>query len=207
MLPILSISIIYKKTQLIVQIYYFAVKMLVKPVSRCKAKMKEIAYSHNKSLKIPVSVLHLKTVTTAIVPLQLPEENAIDGWEHLALQAQRINQMAAELESMILELKTIASTLDSQKYYQQGQQRPYSKVCDYLTVSVPWIQQKPNKTFVLTTRKIDLFCAEREAVLLAQKLRQQTRSKTSQPKRYRRVGYSVDADTNRLLPDTLVNKS
>jgi hypothetical protein len=167
--------------------------MLYKPVSNFTAMMKNITSSHHKSPEIPVSLLQLKTVTNAILPLQLPEENVIDGWEHLALKAQRINQMAAELESMILELKTIATTLNNQKCCLQGQEQPHQKVCDYLTVSVPWIKQKPNKTFVLTTRKVDLFRAEREASMLAQKLRQQTRSKTLGANKYRRSQNTVDA--------------
>ncbi|MBW4645130.1 MAG: hypothetical protein KME23_19425 [Goleter apudmare HA4340-LM2] len=159
--------------------------------------MKDIEDNHKKS--------HLKTVTTAIMPLQLPEENIIDGWECLALQAQRINQMAAELEAMILQLKTMATNLNSQTHYQQSHKQP--SVCEYLTVSVPWITQQPNETFVLTTRKVDLFRAEREALVLAQQLRQRTRRKSLGSQWQRKNQHLVDIDTKKLLNGALVNKS
>ncbi|WP_144051247.1 hypothetical protein [Calothrix sp. PCC 7507] len=134
--------------------------------------MKEIADSYKKSLESPVSLLQLKTLTTAIAPLQIPDETIISDWERLIIQAQRINQMAAELEVMLREFKAIATRLNSQN------------VCDYLTVRVPWIKHKSDESFVLTTRKVDLFRAEREASLLAQQLRQQTRKKALRLQRY-----------------------
>ncbi len=169
--------------------YYFAAKMPYKSVSLVKETMKEIAESYKKSLEIPVSRLQLKTLTAAIVPLQLQEEQIISDWERLIIQAQRINQMAAKLEVMLQEFKTIVTTLNSQKHYQN---QPCQAVCEYLTVNVPWIRQKPDESFVVTTRKIDLFRAEREASLLAQQLRQQTRRKTLRSQRCKKSKNATD---------------
>ncbi len=142
---------------------------------------------------MPISPLQAKTTPSAlakgfgraIAPLQFPEDDIGNKWEHLAVQAQRINQMAAQLEAMILEFKTIASKL-------QEQGKPYESICQYSPVRVPWVIQKPgqyspvrvpwviqkpDEPFILTMRKVDIFQAEREAVQLAQQLRQQSKSK------------------------------
>ncbi|HEY9724958.1 MAG TPA: hypothetical protein V6D50_00790, partial [Chroococcales cyanobacterium] len=52
-----------------------------------------------------------------------------------------------------------------------------AEICQYQTVNVPTIQQKPSGSFVLTSRTIDLFKAEREAAILAQTLRHRTKRK------------------------------
>ncbi|MBC1258701.1 hypothetical protein GNE54_25120, partial [Trichormus variabilis V5] len=49
--------------------------------------------------------------------------------------------------------------------------------------SVPVVKQQPDQSFILTTRKVDLFRAEREAAQLAQQLRQHTQKKKSAPMR------------------------
>ncbi|WP_157162533.1 hypothetical protein [Cylindrospermum stagnale] len=118
---------------------------------------------------------HRTTVKIAITPLQPQEEKIICEWERLAAQAQRINQIARELEAAILELRAMASTFNSQRRYSLPLEKTYKKICHYFTVSVPWVKQKPDKSFILTTRKVDLFRAEKEAALLAQQLRQQTK--------------------------------
>ncbi|WGV28397.1 hypothetical protein [Halotia branconii] len=139
--------------------------------------MKTIEQSHSNTISLPLSLSQVITVNNAIVPLQPQQENIINGWEHLIAQAQSINQMAAELEVKILELKAIASTLNTQTNYLQENGKPCKSICKYLTVSVPWVKQKPDESLIITTRKVDLFRAEREAALLAQKLRQQTKRK------------------------------
>ncbi|OUL18706.1 hypothetical protein BV378_16225 [Nostoc sp. RF31YmG] len=132
--------------------------------------MREIKDSDKKPVAIPISPLQVKTITTAIAPLQFPEHDIGNEWERLVVQVQCINQMAAQLEAMILEFKTIAGTL-------QKKSQPYKSICQYLPVSVPWILQKPDESFILTMRKVDIFQAEREAAQLAQQLRQHSKKK------------------------------
>lgn len=140
--------------------------------------IRHIQDSDKKLLTIPFSPSQTKTTPSAlakgfgraIAPLQFPEDDIGNKWERLAVQAQRINQMAAQLEAMILEFKTIASKL-------QEQGKPYESICQYSPVRVPWVIQKPDEPFILTMRKVDIFQAEREAAQLAQQLRQQSKSK------------------------------
>ncbi len=169
--------------------------------------MKTIEPSHNTTISLPLSLSQPTTVNNAIVPLQPQQENIISGWEYLAAQAQRINQMAAELEVKILELKAIASTLNTKTNYLQGNGKPCRSICKYLTVSVPWVRQKPDQSLIITTRKVDLFRAEKEAALLAQKLRQQTKRKRLASVGHIKNKSTADADTNHFLQGTLLNKS
>ncbi|MDZ8053909.1 MAG: hypothetical protein RMX68_014815 [Aulosira sp. ZfuVER01] len=157
-------------TKIIVQKYYFGVKMPEQPISLVRGMMREIKNSDKKPLAIPLSNSQTQTLTTAIAPLQFPEDDIGNEWERLVVQAQRINQIAAQLEASILELKTIASKL-------QEKGKPYKSICQYSPVSVPWVLQKPDESFLLTMRKVDILQAEREAAQLAQQLRQQSRKK------------------------------
>lgn len=92
-------------------------------------------------------------------------------WQHLATQAERINQLAAELETAMFELKAIASQLD--RTY-----APSQSACEYRTAAVPCVKRHKTSGFILTTRVVDLFQAEREAQQLAQTLRQRTKKST-----------------------------
>ncbi len=96
----------------------------------------------------------------------------MNSWQCLVAQAQHINQMAEELEAAILELKALAKTVDSERRSQHLKGKPFQSVCKHFAVSVPYVKQNPNDSFSLTTRKIDLYQAEREAATLAQTLRQ-----------------------------------
>ncbi|MBD2252445.1 hypothetical protein [Nostoc parmelioides] len=146
--------------------------------------MKQIEPSYKTTISLPL-MLPPVTVNKAIVPLQPQSENLSSGWEHLMTVVQDINQMAMELEAKILELKTIASTINSQiNYLAENSDRPHSpyiNICQYSPVSVPLVKQKPDQSFILTTRKVDLFRAEREAAQLAQQLRQHTQKKKPTP--------------------------
>ena len=109
----------------------------------------------------------------AIVPLQPQQSEPIDGWEVLAAQAQQINRMARELEEAILEFKATAGSIKN-----HPQQKSLSKSwCKYFAISVPCVRQRTDKTFVMTTRKVDLFRLEREAASLAQDLRSKSSRK------------------------------
>ena len=137
--------------------------------------MKENTDNDTQPFAIEFLPSQTKTTSTALVgraiaPMQFPKDDTDNEWDCLLVQAQRINQMAAQLEAMILEFKAIASTL-------QEKGKPYKSICQYLPVSVPWVIQKPDESFVLTMQKVDILQAERQAAQLAQQLRQQSRSK------------------------------
>ena len=156
--------------------------------------------------KKPILLLQPTSVTTAIVPLQPQEEKIISERERFITQVERINQMAVELEAAILELKAIANTLNTQKRYPLLMKELCKNICQYFAVSVPWVKRKSDESFILTTRKVDLFRAEREAALLAQQLRQQTKKRLAS-QRHRKNKNRAEADTKRFLKKVLVNKS
>jgi hypothetical protein len=147
-----------------------------------------------------VLLLQPTPVTTAIVPLQLQQEKIISDQERLVAQVERINRMAGELEAAILELKAIANTLNSQKCY------PLIKPKPCIALSVPWVKQKSDQSFILTTRRVDLFRAEREAAQLAQQLRQQTKKRLAS-QRHQKNKDGVEAQTKGFFKKALVNKS
>lgn len=137
--------------------------------------MKKIQDTDKKPILFQVSLLQPTSVTTAIAPLQPQKVKIISERERLITQVERINQMAAELEAAILELKAIANTLNTQKRYPVIIQELCKNICQYFAVSIPWVKRKPDDSFILKTRKVDLFRAEREASLLAQQLRLQSK--------------------------------
>jgi len=149
--------------------------------------MKQIEPSYKTTVSLPLMLPPVK-MTNAIVPLQPQPDNLNSRWERLITVVQHINQMAVELEALMLELKTITSTINSQlNSLTQKNQPSYINICQYSPVSVPVVQQKPDKTFILTTRKVDLFQAEREAAQLAQQLRQRTHRKKNTPNRAKKI--------------------
>lgn len=168
--------------------------------------MKKILDTDKKPILLKVSLLQPTPVTTAIVPLQPQQEKIISERERLIAQVERINQMAGELEAAILELKAIANTLNSQKRYPLLKKELGKQICQYFAISVPWVKQKPDESFILTTRKVDLFRAEREAALLAQQLRQQTKKRLAS-QRHRKNKNGAETDTRHLCKKALVNKS
>jgi hypothetical protein len=115
-----------------------------------------------------------------IMPLQPQLREVRDQWEVLAAKAHKINCMAKELEKEILEFKAIAGSVKNNS--PTGQQEPSSKSwCKYFAISVPCVRLKSDKTFVMTTRKVDLYRLEREAASLAQNLREKSRVRDTHP--------------------------
>jgi hypothetical protein len=116
-------------------------------------------------------------------------QRTIEGLRRIESQAERINQLSAELETAVLELKEIASEVNRDWRAFQAIQQPTidaiakrdtspsfaSNICEYQVANVPNVQQKPSGSFLLSSRSIDLFKAEREAGLLAQTLRRRTK--------------------------------
>ncbi|MBD2528546.1 hypothetical protein H6G97_02810 [Nostoc flagelliforme FACHB-838] len=168
--------------------------------------MKNIQDTNKKPILLKVSLLQPTSVSAAIVPLRPQKEKTISEQERLNAQVERINQMARELEAAILELKAIANTLNTQKRYPGINQEPCKEICQYFAVCVPWVKRKPDESFILTTRRIDLFRAEREAALLAQQLRQQTKKRLVSQQQ-RKNESRAKTDTKHSLKKVLVNKS
>ena len=111
-------------------------------------------------------------------PLALLRQRTLEGWKRLETQAVRINQLSAELEEAMLEFKAIASEVNRDWRAIQATQEPTSAVadiCEYQSVNVPNAHQKSSGSFVLTSRTVDLFKAEREAEVLAQTLRRRAK--------------------------------
>jgi hypothetical protein len=132
--------------------------------------------------------------------LEVLRKRTTEGVKRLESQAQRINQLSAELEAAVLELKAIASEVNRDWRALQAIQESSTgaialanpgataakrearesfipDVCEYQAANVPNVKQKQSGSFVLTSRPVDLFQAEREAALLAQTLRQRARRK------------------------------
>ncbi|MDZ8226099.1 hypothetical protein [Nostoc sp. ChiVER01] len=156
--------------------------------------------------KKPILLFQPTSVITPILPLQPQEKKIISERERFITQVERINQMAQELEAAILELKAIANTLNTQKRCPLLIKELCKNICQYFAVSVPWVKRKSNKSFILTTRKVDLLQNEREAALLAQQLRQQTKKRLAS-QRHRKNKNGAKPDIKHFFKKVLVNKS
>lgn len=105
-----------------------------------------------------------------------------EALKRLEAKAQQINQLSAAQETAMLELKAIATRLERDRAalelqhgndYERDTSLPTDlhTVCEYLTTNVPAIERDQSGAFVMTTRAVDLFKAERDAELMAQTLR------------------------------------
>ena len=107
-------------------------------------------------------------------------QRTIQGLGDLKHQAERINRLSAELETAVFEFKAIASEVNQDWKALQAMQEQTSAaadICRYQAVHLPIVQQKSSGSFVLTSRTLDLFKAEREAKILAQTLRHRAKRK------------------------------
>ncbi len=122
-------------------------------------------------------------LNTGIKPLQpqlAPGEQTQqfeNSWQRLSAQAQRINTLAAQLEAAMFELKAIANEVNCTQRIKRNSPKPLRKACKFLKASVPDVKCNKAGEFVLATRSIDLFRAEREATQLAQTLRRRANRK------------------------------
>jgi hypothetical protein len=110
------------------------------------------------------------------------QQRTRDGWKRLESQASHINRLSTELEAALLELKAIASQVNAdlqtlQQVQHSSTQAIIPNVCEYQITKLPLVQYKPSGAFLLTSRSVDLFQAERDAIVLAQVLRRRTRRK------------------------------
>jgi hypothetical protein len=86
----------------------------------------------------------------------------------LQQQTMRIHYLTQELTQAIYDLKQITSAINS---------TDQAKICEYQTIYLPKLLAKSNGSFILTSEKLDLFQAEKQAYHLAKKLRQRHRKK------------------------------
>ncbi|NEP14188.1 MAG: hypothetical protein F6K14_29140 [Symploca sp. SIO2C1] len=138
-------------------------------------------YKHPK-LKKRVNSKKLLVSSGANSSLQQLQQRTNNALRRLGNQAERLNQLSAELEAVIIELKAIASEVNYNWKALQAIQKSTTntippEVCEYQAVSVPTIQQKPCGSLVLTSRPVDVGKTEQEAGLMARTLRHRSRKK------------------------------
>lgn len=117
------------------------------------------------------------TVTSSSSPI--PPQTR-DKLGRFRTKAQQINQLTAQLEASIWELKDIATQINQDRYLDRLPSSQ-TQICTYRSVQLPVVQQKADR-YILTSYSLDLFKAEREAVSLAKTLRQRAKKKRRQRK-------------------------
>jgi hypothetical protein len=126
-------------------------------------------------------------------PLDLPEppiSPLSETLQRLEAQAERVNQLSTAQEAALLELKAIAEqverdrkTLAQSDFEGDDDLEGFDEdipTWECLETIVPLVERDQTGTFVVTTRSIDLFRAEREALLTAQTLRYRLTEPASQ---------------------------
>lgn len=148
-------------------------KKRVKEPKAVKALPKQVSHQKRPMVSFPVRS-HLGVL----------RQRTSEGWRHLESQAKRINQLSGELEAAMLEFKAIASEINPDWRAIQAIQKSShgTDICKYCNVAVPQVETKPDGSFLLLLKPVDLFQSEREAALLAQTLRQRTRKKRGRQK-------------------------
>ncbi|NJL38637.1 MAG: hypothetical protein HC899_19240 [Leptolyngbyaceae cyanobacterium SM1_4_3] len=138
----------------------------------------------------PVSQLQIQQLNLK-PPRVTPAEQITEEIKRLEAQAERVNQLSVAQEAALLELRAIAEKLERDRQSLPEDADEFAAEippCEYLTKTVPYVEREPDGAFIVTTRSIDLFKAEREAALMAQTLRHRSGKpdSTSNP----RVGVS-----------------
>lgn len=142
--------------------HYLFKKKVLQPVAVESARQKAKGYPKSL-LSFPISS-----------PPEGLRKRTTQRLRELKNQAERINQLSAELEAAAFEFKSLASEVNLDWKVFQSRQEPTSAIediCQYQAVQVPLIRQKSSGSFVMSSQTVDLFQAEREAELLAQTLR------------------------------------
>jgi len=117
-----------------------------------------------------------------------------EALQRLEAKAQQINQLSAAQETAMLELKAIATRLERdwtalELQYGDAYARDASlpaalpHLCDYVATDVPAIERSESGAFVVTTRAVDLFKAERDAEVMAHTLRHRNGTSATRQRR------------------------
>ncbi|MEC4806888.1 MAG: hypothetical protein SAJ12_13525 [Jaaginema sp. PMC 1079.18] len=113
-------------------------------------------------------------VTAAQRRRDTPQQHLQTSLKELKTQSDRVNQLAVELESAIADFKETATKINQIHRYLQTHNPKHHyppKICEYRSVTVPSVTQSVWGRWLLTSRRVDLHKAEREATSLAQSLR------------------------------------
>ena len=158
--------------------------------SEVQAKKRSVLHSASRSQSGEVETQQKQSHTQATSLLPFPIKSSwgkvgrrlTSGMRRMENQAKRINQLSGELEAAVLELKAIASEINPdwrglQATQKSSSSRTRTGICEYHAIAIPQVELKPDNSFMLISKPIDLFQAEREAMLLAQTLRQRARKK------------------------------
>ncbi|MGH2412744.1 MAG: hypothetical protein ACRDEA_03415 [Microcystaceae cyanobacterium] len=87
-----------------------------------------------------------------------PKQRIQTNLKQLATQAEKINQLSAELEEAMGKLKAIATQVNQDSRFFRLKQRNVKRfeICEYRSVNLPVIRQKSGGCLVLTSRSVDL---------------------------------------------------
>ncbi|MBD2069105.1 hypothetical protein H6F93_16550 [Leptolyngbya sp. FACHB-671] len=140
-----------------------------------------LASSRPDNFSVPIEVLPQRPASQLQIqqlnlkpPRVTSAEQIAEEIKRLEAQAELVNQLSIAQEVALLELRAIAERLERDRQTLPEDAEEFSSeipVCEYLTEVVPCVEREPNGAFIITTRTIDLFKAEREATLMAQSLR------------------------------------
>lgn len=138
------------------------------------------ANGERRSPAVPAASSRPAPRSTAAAAADLSRQQ--EALQRLEAKAQQINQLSAAQETAMLELKAIATRLERdwtalELQYGDAYARDASlpaalpHLCDYVATDVPAIERNESGAFVITTRAVDLFKAERDAEVMAHTLR------------------------------------
>ncbi|MBD2092530.1 hypothetical protein H6F67_22025 [Microcoleus sp. FACHB-1515] len=141
-----------------------------------------------RSIKTAIEPRRLSSRETEALlrQLHLPETATLPGeatprgeaLARLEAQIDQIHDLAIAQEAALLELKNLAEAVDrDRKLDPDSDDLP---TCEFLAAAVPLIERDRDGVIVISSRPIDLFRAEWEAVSIAKSLR------SRQPSRHRR---------------------
>lgn len=158
--------------------------VLASPRPARMQQIKPLAQTHQAAGEdLARETQRLSRLTSAYVkqlePPQPPVVHSLDeAFQRLDAQAKEVNQLSAAQEAAILKLKAIAEQVgqewqasDSTNLASSGKAVRLPPICEYVETAVPHIEKDQYGKFVVTSRSVDWFKAEREAELNAEELR------------------------------------
>ena len=123
-----------------------------------------------------------------------PHQKIQIGLQQLQQQAAQINQLAIQLETAIWEFKETATQVNENRYWlhllkkKLGKDKFPDDICEYRLAMLPKIEQISEGSYVLKSYPLNLFLAQKEAHLLARKLRQRYRRKLRRAREFNSGG-------------------
>lgn len=163
----------------------YAPTVLASPRPARMQPLKPLAEETRQSAgkELAMETERLSRLTSAYVKkLEQPKPPVVhsldQAFQRLDAQAAEVNQLSEAQEAAILKLKAIAEQVgqdwqasDSTNLAGLGKAVQLPPICEYWDTAVPHIEKDQYGKFVVTSRSVDLFKAEREADLNAEELR------------------------------------